>query len=482
FLEDCIAKKRSFQDIYESLGLYSESADARKEPVFAKEEANDLHKKVKEIANSFKALYRTGREKLRADLLEEGTFATELQELGASYGQKLWGRADKWPTRYTVQQGSEFHWDDESNQNEILFYIRCWITRYAVQTMVPRKGKANASAIYHDLSDESSDVENRKSPPRLLAAASSDLPFRRSEAPTVVPTNDTSGTESDAHSRLAKRKSLDAASESEIRSANDTRQASPTPVFPVRLMGLGRCGQREDTTDTDRTWLPPRANTVETETVIDPDEVMQNTDDILRSDSQIMDEGSAFRAIRSPTAGPSGTLPDLQRQDSVIPPSTQNDEGIRETSPPSHRNTHNQINTSMTNIYKGISNLHTWQEKQLRIELFKLLLSFLNGIEPFNPTAHDAEAETRMNSLLFHFWTNDANTLRAKVGENFTRLGLALERWMNMRHLMSEFRRASGYHGKPGPEWKEHLRQLDRVAHAKASISYVELSGFASGG
>jgi hypothetical protein len=32
FIEDCINKKRSIQDIHEALGLYSETVNKRKEP------------------------------------------------------------------------------------------------------------------------------------------------------------------------------------------------------------------------------------------------------------------------------------------------------------------------------------------------------------------------------------------------------------------------------------------------------------------
>lgn len=87
FLEDCINKKRSVQDIYEALGLYSETADTRKEPVFVVQEANDLHKKIKEYAEDTKAAYRGKRERLLTDLVKEGMFDNEVKELGEQYGK-----------------------------------------------------------------------------------------------------------------------------------------------------------------------------------------------------------------------------------------------------------------------------------------------------------------------------------------------------------------------------------------------------------
>jgi hypothetical protein len=119
FLEDCISKKRSIQDIHEALGLFSEIAKTRKEPVFHKEEANDLHKSIKEIAEAFKTSYRNNRENMLADLVKEGAFANDVRELGELYGQKLWTRGESWPTRYSGQQEAnpdELNWDKESDR------------------------------------------------------------------------------------------------------------------------------------------------------------------------------------------------------------------------------------------------------------------------------------------------------------------------------------------------------------------------------
>jgi hypothetical protein len=207
------------------------------------------------------------------------------------------------------------------------------------------------------------------------------------------------------------------------------------------------------------------------------------------ADIQIAASSIASPAVRSPTAGPSGTYHNPQRQDSVIPPNTQNDADICETNQTMHQqdrasspDTDLWRSASVSNAYEDVSRLDKWQEKQLRNELFKLLLSFLNRINQFGADSGGSEAEEKMNSLLYQFWVNDAEVLRLKVGDNFTRLRFALERWMNMRHLMAEFRRTSKYFGRPGIDWKEHLRRLDHVAHAKASIAFVELSSFANTG
>jgi len=108
FLEDCISKKKTVHEIYEDLGLFSETYDTRKEPVFSKVEAKELHLKIKEFAESFKALYRDSRESLFTDLVADGMFDNEVQELGERYGQKLWGK-ENWRK---VWGGHGAVWDD----------------------------------------------------------------------------------------------------------------------------------------------------------------------------------------------------------------------------------------------------------------------------------------------------------------------------------------------------------------------------------
>jgi hypothetical protein len=116
FLEDCISKNRSFQDIYEALGLYSQTTDARKVPVFVPNEANDLHKKIKKIAASFKASHRNNTETLLASLAKDNAFANQIQELGQCYGPLIWGRGNHRPWQYDGGQVPtlvEFRWDGD---------------------------------------------------------------------------------------------------------------------------------------------------------------------------------------------------------------------------------------------------------------------------------------------------------------------------------------------------------------------------------
>jgi hypothetical protein len=118
FLEDCIDGKRTLQDIYEALGLYSETVQTRKDPVFRTDEANKLHQTIKEKAQSFIATYGNDREKLFADLVEEGTLADQVQDLEQSFGSSLWGRTKDRPS-CDGEQGAipdELNWDQEGDK------------------------------------------------------------------------------------------------------------------------------------------------------------------------------------------------------------------------------------------------------------------------------------------------------------------------------------------------------------------------------
>jgi hypothetical protein len=104
FLEDCINKKRSIQVIHESLGLYSESWNVRKEPVFVIDGANDLYKRIVEIAKTFRVSHGNDKEGILADLAKPDVFSKEVEELELGYGQMLWGKG-RWPTLYAPQRG-----------------------------------------------------------------------------------------------------------------------------------------------------------------------------------------------------------------------------------------------------------------------------------------------------------------------------------------------------------------------------------------
>jgi hypothetical protein len=215
------------------------------------------------------------------------------------------------------------------------------------------------------------------------------------------------------------------------------------------------------------------------------DELTYRTD--LLSDVRISNEEEISRTVRSPTAGPSGTYRNPQRQDSVIPLSTQPDEGCYQADLHSSYgclDTTRGIwqSTSVPTPQIDVSKLDNWQEKQLRMELFKLLLSYLNEFNQFSVESYEPEAEERMNHLLYQFWIHDAETLHSRVGMRFPELQAAWQHWITMRHQLTEFQRTTGYFGKPGDEWKDHLRRMDRVTHAKASIAFVDLKSFASVG
>jgi hypothetical protein len=194
-------------------------------------------------------------------------------------------------------------------------------------------------------------------------------------------------------------------------------------------------------------------------------------------DTRIASDQEEFRAYRSPTAGPSGTYRNPQRQDSVIPPSTQYSASNPISDQYSARKSDKRLwqGSLLQTTQLDVSELEIWQQKQLRVELFKLLLSHLNGINQFYAETYEPESEDRMNSLLYQLWINDVGTVRSRVGGRFDSLQNALENWMNMRYMLTQFQRTTGYFGRPGEQWREHLRRMDCVPHAKASIAFVDL-------
>jgi hypothetical protein len=118
------------------------------------------------------------------------------------------------------------------------------------------------------------------------------------------------------------------------------------------------------------------------------------------------------------------------------------------------------------------------QQRKYRRELFKLLLSYLNGTNQLSSDSYDIYAEKRMNFLLNLLWLSNTEALQAKLGDDTARLHIALESWMSMRHRLGAFRSATDYFGWPGEQWTEFLRHLDDVPSAQAVLAYVDLQDF----
>lgn len=233
-------------------------------------------------------------------------------------GQTLWSRTTKIrPVLYGRQQGElpeDLDWDNEKDRATIRYYLRCWITRYAVQTPIPRRGNARANtAAARELSgDEQSDLEHTDPAQSLSGAAQPTLTFRAPEAPAMrspanlsADTVTTQGSLSDetvldvAHRSQAcspvtsnKRKALSfqgqlssgklqkvikdgrtatGSPQGRRRDVYDGPMSPPPPQFPVHVSGLisRDRSHRETTCDTDLIYAP--------EPEIDGDEVMADT-------------------------------------------------------------------------------------------------------------------------------------------------------------------------------------------------------------
>jgi hypothetical protein len=199
------------------------------------------------------------------------------------------------------------------------------------------------------------------------------------------------------------------------------------------------------------------------------------------------EENMLYEYPTYPTAGPSGTYRNPLRQDSVIPNDTQTQtDNIGVNAEPAGGYT--VLNENMTggslshaitqSLISHTSDSASWQQREYRRELFKLLLSYLNGINQFSADSYDINAEERMNLLLNQFWISDVEGLQTTLSDDVARLQIALESWMSMRHRLSEFRSATRYFGRPGEQWTEYLKCMEDVPCAKAMLAYVDLQGF----
>jgi hypothetical protein len=184
---------------------------------------------------------------------------------------------------------------------------------------IPRKGKVRLSTVVRELSEgEVSDTETSRTLSRSKGAAPSDLPFRTPEATGEHSSDDTSrSTITPVQARLGDSTSINEVFPVEKRSptAPNKRKSSsfqghaasgklqkvlkearattgpprvrprdvysgpklPTPLVQAHLVGIEPRDQEENVGETDRIWEPSRAETAETETVVDSDEVMTGT-------------------------------------------------------------------------------------------------------------------------------------------------------------------------------------------------------------
>lgn len=134
----------------------------------------------------------------------------------------------------------ELNWDRVPDQDTIRYILRCWITRYAVQTLAsrtpqPGKGKARATTTsVRDTSDsDQSDLEHPDAAQASAGAAQPTLPFRAPEAPGKRPTENLHPENDTRHTRHGSETVLDIALNSGARS----------PVTPNKRKALSFQGQ-----------------------------------------------------------------------------------------------------------------------------------------------------------------------------------------------------------------------------------------------
>jgi len=182
-------------------------------------------------------------------------------------------------------------------------------------------------------------------------------------------------------------------------------------------------------------------------------------------------------------AGPLGTYRNPLRQDSVIPDTQTQDDAVDAIIyPPSGQLNQDEAHT-LSDAYTDaiIRSLisdpspTTRQTRTYRLELYRLLVAYLNGIKNFDSSNYDSAAEERMDFLLNQFHCMDSDVFRSFRNDGAVHLHFVFEKWMSMRHRLAAFRSTTGYFGLPGRQWEEFLRGLDDVPHAEAILAFVDL-------
>ncbi|KAI4947574.1 hypothetical protein J4E91_006394 [Alternaria rosae] len=523
FVDACINKRKKAMHAWESLGLISEKLHDEQHGYFVNKEkadkANELQRVVEGIAKSFAASYRGTIEELHTYLTEENAFSDDVLRLGQEFGVKIWGRVEDGEIRSSGEsQGNgieEQDWDDPKDRKK----------EYKA---TPRKGKAKGRT--RDLSP-SQDQQNEETVGDLAEANSlrtTGGSFRAPEPPRMYPTpeprRDTTSFTANEKTTSTNFSSMNKMTTPSKRKAQYSHERTPSgklakpskgartipvlthqqrdpysipgsplafpPISPPAFPNLGRSsfGRRRETTyDTDATWVPPREETADTETVVDAEEIHPGeVDSRIQNDiatSNAEDMQYEYNNDINNAAGPSGTYRNPLRQDSVIPDTqTQNDTIDAIIYPPSDQLSQDGADTSSDAYTDAIirslisdPSSTTRQTRVYRLELYRLLVSYLNGIKNFDPSNYDSAAEERMDFLLNQFHCTDADAWYADHNDSALRLHLAFEKWMSMRHRLAAFRSVTGYFGPPGTQWEEFLRGLDDVPHAEAILAFVDL-------
>ncbi|KAF2131629.1 hypothetical protein P153DRAFT_355372 [Dothidotthia symphoricarpi CBS 119687] len=499
FFYGCLNKTISITTIHESLGLFSLTNNNPKKLAFYTDESDCLHKRIIQIAKSFKVPYNGNQGQLLAELAKENSFSEQLDELEVQYGHAVWGRTHDWQSQAT----DPFDWDREEDRKRIRFFLRCWIVGYAVRDTgtSSRKGKAKGKAKVED--DEYSDSGVPTTPLITKTSAPSDLP-NSATGTRLFPIFNKSpkGVRSTpGNSGLAspnKRKSTDGnGGESSRKTPKVTKGSWTAPVDKCSGLGSpgrassGRAhssrrfedqGRGEATRDTAQIFILSPEGSVESEETLDVDESIREARELFSPTFPATGAEYVHEDYEPCIAGPSGTYHNSRVQDSVIPSDTQND-------PPTPTQETAEIDQAPVQYLDSeipkrvmeppeatLVNQYPCRERQTRRELFRLLLAYLNNIDQFHPESYDHDAEKWMNTLLSSFWLQDITSLQANVGARFTQLDLALTTWMDMRTRLAEFRIVTGYFGPPDAQWEAHLRGIQgKQDHAQACIAFAKL-------
>ncbi|KAL6703195.1 hypothetical protein ACN47E_010124 [Coniothyrium glycines] len=499
FLQGCIEKKRTMKDVYENLGLFSHTLVPRRDPDLHPAEANELYTAIKQTAKSIASSCRAAGMPVEYKLSQENTLSSEAKRLGEKYGPAIWTPENK------PNDTEWLNWSEPAHRDTILFYLRCWIVCVVLKgvntTPQKQKGKGRVTGLERQENESVVINENENSD------ASEDA-HRIPRAHMYSPSNNPKLTSPrNNNSTPSKRRAIDIDGTSPLRKLTKTPRDPHTRGIPIRKTNkdmytippspvstphmeatLFRSRtQREDTQDTDLTWRL-RGETVDTETVFDSNEISQTEIHEVLEAATGIHQRAGYDVGRQASAGPSGTNTGSFRPDSVIPTepeyspeSAANTVGSgNDISPSVHEDEEMSHAFQPSNMVVPVAPNHDLSQRLQRMDLFKLLVSYLHSLKQFSSDTYDARAEDRMDQLLKDLRRRDQERLQARFGDGFHILDAALDDWIGMRQLLSDFRRTTNYFGEPGRDWEAQLRRMESVPRAQATLAYVDFQAAAA--
>ncbi|KAF2714231.1 hypothetical protein K504DRAFT_488437 [Pleomassaria siparia CBS 279.74] len=513
-LGGCISSgKRKASEMIASLGLINDNPGSGN-PRFFETDVNELNRMIKTEAHWLAARHS------EEELLKKEALSQPVRDIAAKFGSRLWGRMARShllaPVPKTLYP-AELYWDREKDRDVVEFYLRCWIIQRASRRIrdgrrIPREpGRRSAEDEAEEsdndaVSDPPISISKRgkaakrlchTSPTQMYPESQSHLlagESSKSQAERIEPESDNGSlyAEPPRASKVNKRKTSD---HQHVRATgklpklgtrkktvpelsknrNRVEDQYAVPHSPSTVLDLNPTTEsfgggiiQVTVGDSGSEYRPSSSPSVESE--------IEHVDDIM---TEQMGAVHTFVLMPILTVLQGDTLHmihDRGIDDSVIPgdaltsrPTDDEAQLVRENEGDRARSTTVVPRPFVIPSHK----LST--EMELRLELFKLLLSYLNKLREFN-----LEEVNHLNYLLRRFWQNDMQNIQTNFRDRFAQMHATFDAWMELHTRLHKFQVTAEYFGRPGAGWQMHLRELSDAGklrkRATASYARAELA------